>query len=436
MAKIEKIKAREILDSRGSPTVEVEVLLDDGSLGVASVPSGASTGIHEALELRDNDPKRFGGMGVMHAVHNVENEIGPLLIGTALEGLRDIDKKMIELDGTPNKSRLGANAILGVSLAVAVAGAKSAKMSLYKYLREQFNPSLGDKFVMPVPMMNIINGGKHADSNLDFQEFEFFPIGAKNFPEAIRMGSEVFHKLGAILKNNNISTNVGNEGGYAADFSSHDQVLKLIFQAIEGAGYKPGVDGFLGLDVAASSFFENGVYDLSLENQKVDSSGLINFLGTMIKNYPIVSIEDPLEEDGWDSWKEFTKQFGDKIQIVGDDLFVTNVERIEKGIKETSANAILIKPNQIGSLSETVDAILMGQKSGFGIIVSHRSGETEDTFIADLVVALNCSQIKTGSMSRSDRIAKYNRLLRINEELGDSAIYAGRNAFPFLKKDI
>jgi len=433
MAKIIDIKAREILDSRGNPTIEVNVVLEDGAIGIASVPSGASTGKHEALELRDNDPKRYGGLGVLNAVKNVEDEIKSALVGLEADNQGEIDKKMIELDGTLNKSRLGANAILGVSLAVAKAAANSHKLPLYRYLRNVFSPVLGENYIMPVPMMNIINGGKHADSNLDFQEFEFFPLNAPNFPEAVRMGSEVFHKLGKILEENNLDTDVGNEGGYAPDFVNHEQVLKLIFQAIEEAGYKAGKDGFLGIDAAASSFFDKGIYNLSLENKKLDSKGLMNFLGEMVKNYPIVSIEDPMSEDDWIAWKEFSDQFKDRIQIVGDDLFVTNVARIKEGIDKGIANAVLIKPNQIGSLSETVEAILMSQKAGYNTIVSHRSGETEDTFIADLVVALNCGQIKTGSMSRSERIAKYNRLLEINEELGSKARYLGRDTFKFLK---
>jgi len=432
MSKIKNIKAREILDSRGNPTIEVEVFLEDGSWGKASVPSGASTGVHEALELRDNDPKRYNGKGVLKAVSNVEREIKGALLGMQADQQRSIDQKMIDLDGTNNKSKLGANAILGVSLAVARAAASSKKLSLYEYLRKTFNPQLGEEYIMPVPMMNILNGGKHADSNLDIQEFEFFPIGAVNFSEAIRMGSEVFHKLGEVLTRNHLSTNVGNEGGYAADFASHKHALKLIFQSIEEAGYQPGLNAFLGLDVAASSFYSEGKYNLLLENAKWSTGEMIDFLSNLIKDYPLVSIEDPLQEDDWTNWKVFTERFNKVIQIIGDDLFVTNTRRIKKGIDMGVANAVLIKPNQIGSLSETVDAILMGQKAHYNIIVSHRSGETEDTFIADLVVALNCGQIKTGSMSRSERIAKYNRLLEINEELGDKAKYLGKAVFRFL----
>ncbi|MDD5731661.1 MAG: phosphopyruvate hydratase [Patescibacteria group bacterium] len=433
MSKIVDIHAREILDSRGNPTVEVKVFLEDGSKGIASVPSGASTGVHEALELRDNDPKRYNGLGVIKAVNNVNTEIKKLLVGLEADDQGEIDKKMIELDGTANKSRLGANAILGTSMALAKAAAESHKLPLYQYLRNVFHPGLGEKYLMPVPMMNIINGGQHADGNLDFQEFMFFPAGAPNFPEAIRMGSEVFHKLGKILKQIGISTNVGNEGGYAGNFKSHDHVLQLISQAIKDAGYIPGVDGFMGMDVAASSFFEDGVYNLTLEGKKLSSKELTDLYSEMIKNYPIISIEDGLAEDDWISWQEFTNEFKDKIQIVGDDLFVTNVNRIKEGIEKGVANSVLIKLNQIGSLSETVEAILMAQRAGYTTVVSHRSGETEDTFIADLVVALNCGQIKTGSMSRSERIAKYNRLLEINEELGEKARYLGRQTFKFLK---
>jgi len=433
MSKIKDIHAREILDSRGNPTVEVEVYLEDGTKSTASVPSGASTGVHEALELRDNDPKRFGGLGVMHAVHNIESEIKNALIGIEADGQGEIDKKMIELDGTPNKSRLGANAILGTSLAVARASATSHKLPLYQYLRNVFNPELGDSYVLPVPMMNILNGGKHADSNLDFQEFELLPVGAGNFAEAIRMGSEVFHKLGEIFKKNGISTNVGNEGGYAANFTDHEHAINMIFQAIEEAGYKAGKDAFLGLDLAASSFYEDGKYVLRTEKLSLDSQRFISYIDGLLKKYPLISLEDPFAEDDWDAWKKFTDDHKDKIQVVGDDLFVTNVKRIAEGVNRGVANAVLIKLNQIGTLSETVEAILFSQKAGYNTIVSHRSGETEDTFIADLVVALNCGQIKTGSLSRSERTAKYNRLLEINEELGEKAKYLGKDTFPFLK---
>lgn len=433
MAKIKDIRAREILDSRGNPTIEVDVILEDGSKGTASVPSGASTGVHEALELRDNDPKRFGGLGVMHAVHNVENEIKNALVGMEADDQGEIDKKMIELDGTANKSQLGANAILGVSLANARASAVSHKLPLYQYLRNVFNPNLGDNYVMPVPMMNILNGGKHADSNLDFQEFVFLPVGAPSMAEAIRMGSEIFHKLGEILKKNGISTNVGNEGGYAASFTDHEHAVQMIFQAIGEAGYAAGKDAFLGLDLAASSFYKDGKYNLGAEKLSFDSEQFISFLGGLLKKYPLISLEDPLAEDDWAGWQKISDELKNKIQIVGDDLFVTNVARIKEGIEKGVANAVLIKPNQIGTLSETVSAILLAQKAGYATIISHRSGETEDTFIADLVVALNCGQIKTGSLSRSERTAKYNRLLEINEELGEKAVYAGKSVFSFLK---
>jgi enolase len=433
MSKIIDINAREILDSRGNPTIEVDVILEDGSKGTASVPSGASTGSHEALELRDNDPKRFGGLGVMHAVHNVENEIKAALIDMDADNQGDIDRKMIELDNTPNKSNLGANAILGVSMAVAKAAAISHDLPLYQYLRNVFHPELGEEYIMPVPMMNILNGGKHADSNLDFQEFVFLPVGAPTMAEAIRMGSEIFHKLGEIFKKNGISTNVGNEGGYAANFTSHEHAINMIFQAIEEAGYKAGSDAFLGLDLAASSFYKDGKYNLRAENLSLDSQQFISYIDGLLKKYPLISLEDPLEEDDWENWKVFTDTYKDKIQIVGDDLFVTNVIRIQEGIDKGVANAVLIKLNQIGSLSETVSAILMSQNTGYATIVSHRSGETEDTFIADLVVALNCGQIKTGSLSRSERTAKYNRLLEISEELGEKAKYLGKTTFKFLQ---
>lgn len=433
MSKITDIHAREILDSRGNPTIEVDVVLEDGSKGTASVPSGASTGVHEALELRDNDPKRFGGLGVMHAVHNVENEIKNILIGMEADDQGNIDKKMIDLDGTPNKSHLGANAILGVSIAVSKASANSHKLPIYQYLRNVFQPSLGEEYLMPVPMMNILNGGKHADSNLDFQEFVFLPVGAPNMAEAIRMGSEIFHKLGEILKKNSISTNVGNEGGYAANFTDHEHAINIIFQAIQESGYKAGADAFLGLDLAASSFYKEGKYVLSAEKLSLDSQQFITYLDGLLKKYPLISLEDPLAEDDWDAWKSFTDSHKDKIQIVGDDLFVTNVVRITEGINKGVANAVLIKLNQIGTLSETVEAILMAQRAGYATIVSHRSGETEDTFISDLVVALNCGQIKTGSLSRSERTAKYNRLIEISEELGEKAKYLGKETFKFLQ---
>ncbi|MFA7308439.1 MAG: phosphopyruvate hydratase [Patescibacteria group bacterium] len=433
MPKIKEIHAREILDSRGDPTVEVDVTLEDGSFGRASVPSGASTGTHEALELRDADKARYLGKGVLHAVRNINTEIRDALVGQEGDQQRRLDELMIRLDGTENKARLGANAILGVSLALAKAAAVSMQMSLYRYLRRTYNPSLPDQFVMPVPMMNIINGGKHADGTLDFQEFIIFPIAATNINEVIRMGSEIFHALAPILKSNHISTNVGNEGGYAGDFAGHSHATKLILQAIENAGYKPGIDAYVGMDVAAGSFYEAGKYAVKSEGALMSREGLVDYLASLVDRYPIISIEDPLFEDDWEGWHAFTARFGKKMQVVGDDLFVTNVKRIQKGIEEGAANAVLIKPNQIGSLSETVDAILLAQKAGYRTVVSHRSGETEDSFIADLVVALNCGQIKTGSMSRSERLTKYNRLMQIAEELGDKATYLGKATFDFLK---
>jgi len=433
MPKIKDIRAREILDSRGDPTIEVDVVLEDGSFGRASVPSGASTGVHEALELRDGDKMRYRGKGVLMAVANVEGGIKNALIGMEADNQGEIDKKMIELDGTINKSKLGANAILGTSLAVARAAAVSHKLPLYQYLRNVFHPELGTEFTMPVPMMNILNGGKHADSNLDFQEFVFLPVGAKNFPEAIRLGSEIFHKLGEILKKNGLSTNVGNEGGYAANFTNHEHAIGMIFSAIEEAGYKAGKDAFLGLDLAASSFYKDGKYVLRTEKLSLDSGQFISFLEGLLKKYPLISLEDPLAEDDWDGWKKISDELKNKIQIIGDDIFVTNVARIKEGIEKGVANAVLIKLNQIGTLSETVEAILVSQKAGYNTIVSHRSGETEDTFIADLVVAMGCGQIKTGSLSRSERTAKYNRLIQINEELGEKAKYLGKDTFSFLK---
>ena len=433
MAKIKSIHAREILDSRGDPTIEVEVLLENNFLGRASVPSGASTGIHEAAELRDNDKARYGGKGVLRAVNNVNNEIARILVGAEVTSQREIDVKMIALDGAENKGRLGANAILGVSLACVKAGAIAQGLPLYAYLRQTFAPELGEDFVMPVPMINILNGGKHADSNLDFQECIILPVGASSFPEAVRMGSEIFHALGNLLREQKMSTNVGNEGGYAGDFPSHAGALTMFVQAIEKAGYKAGNDAYLGFDVAASSFFQNGKYNVTSEKQIFDEAGFVSYLEGLISRFPLISIEDPLAEDEWAGWRAFTAKFGQKLQIVGDDLFVTNVKRIQQGIAEKVANAVLVKVNQIGSLSETVDAILLSHKNNYKTIVSHRYGDTEDSFIADLVVALDCGQIKTGSMSRSERVVKYNRLLQINEELGSKARFSGKKTFGFLQ---
>ncbi len=413
---ISKVKGREILDSRGNPTVEVDVILSDGTLGRAAVPSGASTGEHEALELRDGDKARFLGKGVLKAVANVDDVIGPEVKGMDPFRQKALDKFMIELDGTPTKSKLGANAILGVSLAVARAAANSKGLPLYRYLG-------GAKAVtLPVPLMNIVNGGLHADNNLDLQEFMIAPIGAPNFHEAFRMAAETFHSLKSILKKQGSSTAVGDEGGFAPNLGSNVEALDVIMKAIEAAGYKPGKDISIALDPASSSFYKDGKYVFKAEGAK-SSDDMIAMYADWIKKYPIVSIEDGLAENDWAGWKTMTKEMGDKIQLVGDDLFVTNVKFLEKGIREHCANSILIKVNQIGSLTETLDAISLALKNKYTAVISHRSGETEDTTIADLAVATNVGQIKTGSLSRSERIAKYNQLLRIEEELGKKAVY-------------
>jgi enolase len=418
---IASVKAREILDSRGNPTIEVDVLCDDGSFGRAAVPSGASTGEHEAIELRDNDKKRYLGKGVKKAVGNVNRIIAPKVIGLDVSSQGAIDRLMIELDGTPNKSKLGANAILGVSLAAARAASDSLGIPLYRYLGGITANTL------PVPLMNIVNGGAHADNNLDFQEFMIAPLGFRSFGEAIRAGVEVFHNLKAILKKKGYSTSVGDEGGFAPSLKSNEEAVECISEAIVKAGYKTGTGIALALDVASSEFYGNGKY--TVEGRKLGKEKLIELYGEWVKRYPIISIEDPLAEDDWEGWRMITKELGEKVQIVGDDLFVTNTERLGRGIKEKAANSILVKVNQIGSLTETLDAIRMAEKAGYAYIISHRSGETEDSTIADIAVATNSGQIKTGSASRSDRIAKYNRLLRIEEELGNEAIYPGRSAF-------
>ncbi|MDD5195516.1 MAG: phosphopyruvate hydratase [Candidatus Omnitrophica bacterium] len=417
MAKIKNIHAREILDSRGNPTVEVDVVLSGGILGRAAVPSGASTGEHEALELRDKDPKRYMGKGVSKAVENVNNVISVKIKGQE-PNFKKIDKIMLKLDGTPNKSKLGANAILGVSLAVARAAANAKKVPLYRYLG-------GAKArVLPVPLMNILNGGMHADNNLNIQEFMIAPIGFDSFTRALRAACETFHSLKSILKERKLSTSVGDEGGFAPNLNKNEEALELIIKAIEKAGYKPGKEIALAIDTASSSFFKEGAY--LFENQKVDSAYLINFYQQLVNKYPIVSIEDGLAEDDWQGWKALTSALGSKVQIVGDDLFVTNTERLSRGIKEKAANSILIKVNQIGSLSQTLEAIELAFKNNFTAVISHRSGETEDTTIAHLAVATGCGQIKTGSLSRTDRVAKYNELLRIEEELGKKSEYAGK----------
>ena len=418
---ITSIKAREILDSRGNPTIEVDILCDDGSFGRAAVPSGASTGEHEAIELRDNDNKRYLGKGVEKAVANVNRVIAPKLKGLDVSSQSLIDGLMIELDGTPNKAKLGANAILGVSLAAARAASDSLGIPLYRYLGGITANTL------PVPLMNIVNGGAHADNNLDFQEFMIVPLGFKSFREAIRAGVEVFHSLKAILRKKGYSTSVGDEGGFAPSLKSNEEAVECISEAIVKAGYKTGTGISLALDVASSEFYENGKY--TVEGRKLGKDKLIGLYDDWVRRYPIISIEDPFAEDDWEGWRMITKELGQRVQIVGDDLFVTNTKRLERGIKEKSANSILVKVNQIGSLTETLDAIRMAEKAGYTYIISHRSGETEDSTIADIAVATNSGQIKTGSASRSDRIAKYNQLLRIEEELGSEAVYPGRSAF-------
>ncbi len=423
MTTIVEVRGREILDSRGNPTVEVDVLLASGAMGRAAVPSGASTGTHEALELRDDDQVRYSGKGVSRAVKNINDVIGPELVGrNALEQVA-IDHWLCELDGTENKNKLGANAILGVSLAVAKAAASFLELPLYRYLgginaRE-----------LPVPLMNILNGGRHADNNLDIQEFMILPVGKQSFRENLRIGVEVFHHLRSILKGRGLVTSVGDEGGFAPNLSSNEEALKVIMAAIEKAGYKPGEDVFLGLDVAASELYQDGKYHFAGEKIYRDSKEMIAYYEELVKKYPIISIEDGLAEDDWEGYQKLTRALGKKIQIVGDDLFVTNIKRIHKGIEMGVANSVLIKVNQIGTLTETMEAIELTRRAGYTAIISHRSGETEDTFIAELVVATNTGQIKTGSASRTDRLAKYNQLLRIEEELGKQAVFRGRGVF-------
>ncbi len=422
MKSIADVKAREVLDSRGNPTVEVDVILDVGIRGRAIVPSGASTGEHEAVELRDGDAKRYLGKGVQKAVKNVNTIIAKKVKGLDVDDQEKLDQIMIDLDGTPNKGKLGANAILGVSLAAARAAADYFDMPLYRYLGGIQARTL------PTPMMNVLNGGSHADNNVDLQEFMVMPVGAKNFKEALRMGAEVFHALKKVLKKQGMNTAVGDEGGFAPDLQSNEAALKALMQGIKAAGYKPGKDICISLDPAASEFYKGGKYVLAAENKKLSSAQMVDFYADLCKRYPIVSIEDGLAEDDWAGWKLFTEKLGDKIQIVGDDLFVTNTERLAQGIKKGVANSILIKVNQIGTLTETIQAIELARDNGYTSIVSHRSGETEDTFIADLVVAMGTGMIKTGSASRTDRICKYNQLLRIEEELGAAAKYMGGRA--------
>ncbi len=425
MPNISNILAREVLDSRGNPTVEVEVFTESGAYGRAIVPSGASTGEHEAIELRDGDKKRYLGKGVLQAVKNVNEVIAPNLIGYDVTFQTAVDKIMLELDGTPNKSKLGANAILGVSLAVARAAADYVGLPLYLYLGG-FNAKQ-----LPTPMMNIINGGSHADNNIDFQEFMIMPVGAPSFREALRMGAEIFHNLKKVLHSYGFNTSVGDEGGFAPNLESNEAGIKVIIEAIEKAGYVPGKDVYIAMDVAASEFFnkETKLYELKSEDKALTSKEMVKFYENLVEKYPIISIEDGLDENDWDGWLELTKALGKKIQLVGDDLFVTNTEKLAKGIKLGIANSILIKVNQIGSLTETFNAIEMAKRAGYTAVVSHRSGETEDTTIADIAVATNAGQIKTGSLSRTDRIAKYNQLLRIEEELDEVAEYKGLASF-------
>ncbi len=423
--KIERIKAREILDSRGNPTVEVEVLLSDGTVGQAAVPSGASTGTHEALELRDGDKRRFGGKGVLKAVENVNQRIAPALSGMSALEQEAVDRKMIELDGTPTKSNLGANSILGVSLAVAHAAARCQRVPLYRYL--------GGEKVLPVPLMNILNGGKHATDSVDFQEFMIVPAGAVSFSEALRMGAEIYHSLKKILKSKGLATAVGDEGGFAPALPSNKAAVEVVLAAIEAAGYKPGEQCWIALDPAASEFYDDGQYDLVREGRKLTSADLVDYYVTLVSSYPLISIEDGLAEDDWQGWQLLNEKIGQRVQLVGDDLYATNIERISTGISLRSSNSVLIKLNQIGTLSETRAAIEMARQAGWTAVISHRSGETEDTTISDLCVGLGTGQIKTGAPCRSERVAKYNRLLRIEEELGERARYAGLTAYHYLE---
>ena len=422
MAVIEQVGAREILDSRGNPTVEVEVALDDGTLARAAVPSGASTGEHEAVELRDGDADRYGGKGVEHAVNAVLDEIGPELAGVEAFEQRVVDQKLVDLDGTPDKSRLGANAILGVSLAVAKAAAESAGLELFRYVGGP------NAHVLPVPMLNILNGGAHADTRVDVQEFMIAPIGAETFREAMQYGAEVYHALKPVLKSRGLATGLGDEGGFAPDLPNNREALDLIAAAVEKAGYTLGRDIVLALDVAATEFYSDRAY--TFEGTKRSAEQMIGYYRELLDAYPLVSIEDPLAEDDWEGWVQLTKELGERVQVVGDDLFVTNPERLEEGIARRAANALLVKVNQIGTLSETLDAVTLAHSCGYRCMMSHRSGETEDTTIADLAVATGCGQIKAGAPARSERVAKYNQLLRIEETLGDAARYSGELAFP------
>ncbi len=427
MSFIVDVNAREILDSRGNPTVEVEVFLDDGAFGRAAVPSGASTGVHEAVELRDGDKARFLGKGTTQAVNNVLEIIAPAIVGLSAYEQAALDQLLIELDGTENKGKLGANAILGVSLAVAKAAADSLGVPLYRYIGG------ANAKTLPVPMMNILNGGQHADNNVDIQEFMVMPVGAASFAEGLRMGAEVFHNLKAVLKEKGCVTAVGDEGGFAPNLGSNEEALQVIVAAIERAGYRPGVDVKLALDVAASEMYEGGKYNLAGEGRIMTAAEMIDYYAALLEKYPIISIEDGLAEDDWQGWQQLTERLGGKVQLVGDDLFVTNTKRLEQGISQGAGNSILIKVNQIGTLTETLDAIEMAKRAGYTAVVSHRSGETEDTTIADIAVATNAGQIKTGAPSRTDRVAKYNQLMRIEEELAEAAVYPGLKAFYNLK---
>ncbi|MEE9351342.1 MAG: phosphopyruvate hydratase [Thiotrichaceae bacterium] len=426
MSEIVQVRAREIIDSRGNPTVEADITLASGIMGRAVAPSGASTGAREAIELRDGDKSRYIGKGVLTAVNNANTEIADAVKGMDAQDQAAIDARMIELDGTDNKSRLGANALLAVSLATADAAAKENKQPLYQYL------SKGDEYIMPVPMMNIINGGEHADNSVDIQEFMIIPVGASSITEAVRYGAEVFHSLKSVLSSKGLNTAVGDEGGFAPDLPSNEAAIEVILEAIENAGFKAGEDIFLGLDCASSEFYKDGKYVLESEGKTYDAAGFVDYLADWVEKYPIITIEDGLAEDDWEGWALLTEKLGDKIQLVGDDLFVTNTSIFKQGIDKDIANSILIKFNQIGTLTETLQAIEMAHDAGYTAVISHRSGETEDVTIADLAVATNAGQIKTGSLSRSDRVAKYNQLIRIEEQLGSAAKYAGKSAFKYL----
>jgi enolase len=423
MSEIIDVRGREIMDSRGNPTVEADVITADGAIGRAAAPSGASTGSREALELRDGDKGRYGGKGVLQAVNNIGGDLKEALLGMDAADQGALDRKMIELDGTDNKGRLGANAMLAVSLAAAHAAAQEKAMPLYRYL------SAGP-YRMPVPMMNIINGGAHADNSVDLQEFMILPVGAGSIREAVRYGAEVFHALKSVLHSRGLNTAVGDEGGFAPDLPSNEAAVEVILEAIEKSGFKVGSDIYLGLDVASSEFYKDGMYDLASEGRKFDAAGFADYLAALVDQYPIISIEDGMDESDWEGWKILTEKLGNRVQLVGDDLFVTNTAILSRGIEEKVGNSILIKFNQIGTLTETMEAINMAHDAGYSAVVSHRSGETEDTTISDLVVAANTGQIKTGSLCRSDRVAKYNQLMRIEDQLGDDAVYAGKGAFP------